>query len=468
MLKFVLHKIFQLKRIFLAVTAIILSATTVIHPFSSTGIKDSTPPNFALVLSGGGARGLAQIGVLLALEHAGLKPDLIVGTSIGALIGGLFSAGYSPDSIKTMAHTIRWEDIANNDVNRHSKFVSQKTEPLNHIIEFRFTKKFKPILPSQSYGQYFYEVLTPKFALPQIKSKGNFDSLKIPLRVIATDLLTGKKYVFSKGNIATSIRASCSIPLIFSPVEYEGHLFIDGGISSNIPVECAIDNNAKHIVAVDVTAPLWNKVDLDNPVKMVDQVIAIGVTRQKNYEKSLADILICPNLNNFSNTDYRNIDTLISIGYYATLEKIDSIKLLIAPEKQLLESVHDQNGQDSSDTSSISETSKGTVTHYQHNNSQIHDTTIFQPGIVKDVLITGNIGTYPRIIKTAAGIKAGDTLSPLLLEKSLSSLYATDLFELINTEIDSDFTVKISVKEKMHWRTRIGLRYDNFHLAEGT
>lgn len=398
--------------------------------------KNVFKPRFGLVLSGGGAKGLAQIGVLKALDEAGLKPDLIVGTSMGALVGTLYAAGFSPQSIDSLVKTVQWSEIYSDIINRRKLFVSQKTEPRNHLFEFRFDHNFKPSLLSQSYGQQFYDLLIPKLAYAQLCTNGNFDSLLIPVRIIATDLLTGAKVVFSKGNLVTAIRASCSIPIVFSPVQSDSFLLIDGGLSSNIPIQTALDENADFIVAVDVTAPLWGKDDLDNPLRLVDQIIAIGISHQKNQERRLADILIYPDLDWFSNTDFDNIDTLVSAGYHATMQKMEQIRACVANQI----------------SSKPDKWQKLIATN---------------TAIIKEIVIQGNKNTSNRLIRTAAVLKAGDTVTTELLQKSLSSLYATELFESINLEIDKRGSLKIAVTEKHHWRTRIGLRFDEFHLGEG-
>jgi len=396
---------------------------------------DTIRPRFALVLSGGGAKGLAQIGVLKALEEAGLRPDLIVGTSMGAIIGTLYAAGYSPQMIDSLVKTVQWNDIFSNIINRKNLFVSQKSEPRNYLLELRFNQNFKLSPISQSYGQQFYDLLIPMLADAQRRSNGNFDSLGIPVRIIATDLLTGEKVVFSKGNLVTAIRASCSIPLFFSPVEMDSMLLVDGGLSSNIPIQSAIDENAEFIVAVDVTAPLWSKTDLDNPVRLVDQVIAIGITHQKIQEKSLADILITPDLKWFKNTDFEYIDTLVSAGYQATVAQIAQIK-------ERLNNIEDP----------------------PHKKKDLQPVN---PAIVKNIIISGNKTTSSRLIRTAAAIKIGATLSSDLIQKCLSSLYSTELFESINLAMDSAGNLEILLTERQHWRLRLGLRFDEFHLGEG-
>ena len=418
--------------VFFSMLSLIILATTT---------NGGTPEGFALVLSGGGARGLAQIGVLQALEEAHLKPDLIVATSMGAIVGGLYAAGFSPDSITAMAKAVDWENMFSNSVNRKKMFVSQKTEPGNFLFELRFNYNFKPILPSSiSYGQLFFDFLVPKLATAQYHAKSDFDSLDIPLRIIATNILSGDKVVFSKGNLVTAIRASCSVPLAFSPVEVDGALLVDGGLSANIPVESARKEYAKTVVAVDVTSPMWKRQDLENPVKLVDQIISIGMTRQKNHEKEKADIQITPELDGRTNTDFSNIDTLIKLGYYAALEKIEMIKDAI------------RNDHSSSESSELP---------FLPNETRSND-----PGIVKNIFILGNERTSPYIIKTASGLSVNDTLSDQLLQKSITSLYATNLFENVNIDIDTSQSARIMVEEKKYWRLRMGLRFDEFHLGE--
>jgi NTE family protein len=134
---------------------------------------------------------------------------------MGAIIGTLYAAGYSPQMIDSLVKTVQWNDIFSNIINRKNLFVSQKSEPRNYLLELRFNQNFKLSPISQSYGQQFYDLLIPMLADAQRRSNGNFDSLGIPVRIIATDLLTGEKVVFSKGNLVTAIRASCSIPFFF-------------------------------------------------------------------------------------------------------------------------------------------------------------------------------------------------------------------------------------------------------------
>ena len=410
---------------------------------------------FALVLSGGGARGLSQIGVLKALEEAHLKPDMIVATSMGAIIGSFYAAGYSPDSIEHLAHSIDWDNIFSNTVNRKKKFVSQKTEPENFLWELQFDKNLKPLLPNSiSYGQTVYNIIVPHLAFPQYFAGMHFDNFPIPLRIIATDIISGRQVVFSEGNVATAIRSSCAIPLAFSPVIMGDMMLLDGGLSANIPISVAREQNCKFIVAVDVTSPMWSKTDLENPIHFVDQIVSIGIKSQKERDRQKADILITPDLENKANTDFTDIDSLIDAGYRAAKKVIPAIieKLTLTdtaqdtPNNPIFRLHNRQN-----DTSEIfvpSAISRNTVT-------------------IKSINVSGNTITSANMIKTASGLHENEKLSAEDLPKIITSLYSTNLFQNVNMEIDSSNNLKIIVEERKYLRIRFGLRYDEFHLGEG-
>ncbi len=379
---------------------------------------------FALVLSGGGARGLAQIGVLKALDEAHVKPDLIVATSMGSIIGSFYAAGYNADSIAMLAHSVNWDNIFSNSVNRKKRFVSQKTEPDNYLWELRFDSNLKPLLPkSISYGQTIYDFIVPYLIFPQFQARMDFNNLPISLRIIATDILTGQQVVFSKGNIATAIRSSCAVPLAFSPVSIGNYLLLDGGLCANIPVSVAKEENPGVILAVDVTSPMWKKSDLDNPVHFVDQIVSIGIKSQKERDYYKADILLSPDLGSHSNSDFTNIDTLINIGYNATkkilpelISRLDSLK---------------KNSSNITSTSGILHCKSDSA-----NDSIIQDSHIDWVRI-KQIQINGNTITSPSLIKTAAGLNEGDSLPGIKISKVMTSLYSTGLFDNVNIEIDS-------------------------------
>jgi predicted acylesterase/phospholipase RssA len=406
---------------------------------------DASPRQVALALSGGGARGLAQIGVLKALDEAGIKPDIIVATSMGAIVGGLYSCGYSPDSIAAFAKSIKWNDIFSNTPKRNQLFVSQKDETVSYLMELHFDRNLRIVWPnSLSNGQAFFDYLVPKLAPAQYRAFGSFDNLRIPLRIVATDIVLGRQVVFSKENITTAIRASCSMPLAFSPVHFNGALLMDGGMSANIPVEPIIaEHPDAYIIAVDVTSSLWSQEDLNNPVRLVDQLVSIGIGKQKAFEKELAQTVITPALQGRRNTDFTKIDSLIASGYAAGRAAIDKIlKDLAAGAPPALP---------------VPSAVPAGPFQWPLNGDCA----------IRQISIEGAVVTSRRLITSAIPLKIGDTPTEALLTKTISSLYATDLFKNVNVALDSSRTLRIIVDEKEFWRLRGDLRFDEFHLGEG-
>ena len=417
-----------------------LTIMAAIITLSAAGAPAGSRP-IALVLSGGGARGLAQIGVLKALDEAGIKPDFVVATSMGALIGSLYAAGFSPDSIAAFARSVQWETIFSDAVKWNQLFVGQKDEYVNYLFELRFDRDLNPVLPnSLSFGQAFYNYLAPKLAAAQYRASTSFDNLPIPLRIVATDIVSGNRVVISKGNLVTAIRASCGIPLVFSPVYLGDSVLMDGGMTCNIPVEPVLEERPDaYIIAVNVTSSLWGKEDLNNPARLVDQLIAIGISKQKQFEQRHAHMVITPALGNYRNTDFTHIDSLIDIGYRAARMSIDTLRQTLPHSAAAVDSAFPRR-----DTASMA----------------------LLP-VIRAISVEGNTVTLTGIITSAIPAKKGIVCSGPLIAKTIAALYATGLFKNVNAAIDSTQTLHVLVEEKENWRVRMGLRFDEFHLGEG-
>ncbi|MBD3346754.1 MAG: BamA/TamA family outer membrane protein [Chitinivibrionales bacterium] len=464
-------------------------------------------PKVALVLSGGGARGLAQIGVLKAFEEAGFRPDIVVGNSMGAIIASLYAVGLSPDSIASFCEKIEWDDFYKNTAKRNFLFVSQKTEPLNYHLELRFDYDLTPILPTSiSSGQSFYDFFAPIFSAPQFHAKKDFDSLFIPLRITVTDIITGEYASLSQGNLALALRASCGIPLAFSPVTLDTMLLVDGGITANIPVEPAKKENPDYIIAINGTSPIWKKDDLRNPLRLADQVVAIGIKKQKNRQLALADYVITPELGGLLNMDFSKSDTLIQRGYGAGKKHIPKIQSILA-ERGYRKNHSHSDSSDNTLSCSINFTGIDEPLATDLDSFAVHFCSTFaneppldsltnalvefckkkhypfckitdlsstqqgtniriNPGRVKKINIEGNDITSSRLIRSLLAFKQGTILTESLISKSISSLYGTSLFKNINIEMDSSFRVNVYVIEKKYLRVRTALRFDEFHLGE--
>ncbi len=468
--------------------------------------KNTSQPKIALVLSGGGARGLAQVGVLKAFEEAGIKPDIIVATSMGAIIGSMYAAGISIATIDSIMKSIDWDVLFSDKARRRNLRVSEKSEPINYLFEIRFASDLMPILPNSiSHGQAIYDLLAPILVAPLYHAHMNFDSLYIPLRIVTTDILNGRTVIFSDGDLLEVIRASSGVPLAFSPVELDSMLLLDGGLTANIPVEAAQEENPDYIIAVDVTSPMWKKKDLNNPIHLFDQMVAIGIDKQKIEQRKRADRVISPTLEGFLNTDFSHPDSIINQGYAAAKKIIpeiikdiselttqvktisfDSTNALPLPiifqanrnasEPDVKDLIFELNKtsfpallKDSlqSYLSSVLNDRKMPFAHVTVSESDSGTIVTIDPGVIHEIVIEGNTKTSLRLIKTTSGLKRGSLLKSKKIEDAVSALYATNLFRTVNIFVDSLCTVHIKVVEKEYWRSRFGLRFDEYHLLEG-
>lgn len=296
-------------------------------------------PKIALVLSGGGSRGLSQIGVLKVLEQNNIPIDYIVGTSIGAIVGGLYASGYSADTLEHIVQNTAWDELFSlmKDQDRNDMFLDQKIDNDRMLVTLRFND-FSFVVPEAiSNGNNFQYFLQKLLWNAPYYSSHFFDSLKIPFRAITTDLTHGKEYIIKEGNLIRAIRASATIPLRYTPIIIDSSLLVDGGIKNNIPVEAAqTEFSPDIIIAVNTVSPLLINQELNTPWSIADQVVGILLRDNEQKSLALADITISPDLGDIKNTDFSNVHSLLMHGKNAAQLKIESIKQLIAHKQDSL------------------------------------------------------------------------------------------------------------------------------------
>ena len=279
-----------------------------------------------LVLSGGGARGLAHIGVIKALEDEKIPIDMIVGTSIGSVIGGLYASGYSTDEIESIFREIDWDTIYRDEAERTSMLMGQKGKDDRYLVTIRFEGLNPYIPPAFSPGQKILNVLSEILLRAPYHPHDSFNDLKIKFRAVATDLISGRQIVLDHGNIAECIHGSMAVPLLFSPIDLDTLLLVDGGLRSNLPVNVAVDEGADFIIAVDITAQLRSKDEISVPWQIVDQATTIMADLSNKLQSQQADVVIRPDLSEFVSSNFTDLDTLIKIGYQTAIENIGIIK----------------------------------------------------------------------------------------------------------------------------------------------
>ncbi len=303
-------------------------------PFGLSENISKDKPIIALALSGGGARGLAQIGVLKALEEANISADLIVGTSMGSILGGLYSAGYSITELDSLAKNIDWESFTSLDrkTNRRELFVDQKITEDKAVLNLRL-QGFKPVIPTSiNDGQLLSNKLNLLTLHAPIHVNQSFDNLLYKFRAVCTDLVTGNKVVLNKGSLGLAMRASSSVSFLLSPTNYDSLFLVDGGLVENIPVKTAKEHGGDFIIAVSTTSTLHPEEELAYPWIVADQVVSIPMKLLNEFQLSKADFIIKPDLKNWTASDFTNSDSIISQGYYDALvltaqlqSKLDSL-----------------------------------------------------------------------------------------------------------------------------------------------
>jgi len=216
--------------------------------FSLGGIAQDSNPKVAVVLSGGGAKGFSHIGILQALEEAGIYPDIVTGTSMGGVVGGLYALGYSADEIQAMTEDIDWNTMLGNQIPFEDISFEEKAYYGRYIAEL----PVKGIIPQLPRGLIEGQNLNNLLADLTRSAHGvrNFDGLPIPFRCVSTDIATGSRVVLKEGSLPESLRATMAIPSVFTPVEINETLLVDGGLVRNFPVQEALDMGADIVIGI--------------------------------------------------------------------------------------------------------------------------------------------------------------------------------------------------------------------------
>jgi len=294
-----------------------------------------TNAKVALVLSGGGAKGFAHIGALKVLEKNNIKIDYIVGSSIGAIIGSMYSIGYTPDEIENYLLNFDWNDSFNKDnPNRTDIPLEERLSNNKYAFSLKYDSDFNFSFPkSLKNSQKNY--LQLKKIFKRVNGVQDFDKLPIPIRIVATNLDTGKTTAFKKGDLAKVVLASTAIPSIFPSVNIDGYSYVDSLVTRNFPVENAIEMGATKIIGVNVGAYISKKNrEKYNIVTTAEQILSIQSAASTDFQKKLATILIEPNLENYSSIDYKEAKKIEELGIEATEKKLQALNLLPKKTKE--------------------------------------------------------------------------------------------------------------------------------------
>jgi NTE family protein len=263
-------------------------------------INNKKRPLVGLALGGGMARGCAHIGVLRELEKHDIPIDLIAGTSVGSLIGGAYAAGLSPDQIEEMALTISWNDLGRVTISKLGFYNSERTE--------EYVRKHFPVT--------------------------EFEKARLPFGAVATDIQTGKMVIFTEGSLPLAIRASCAMPIFYTPVVVNGRMMVDGGLVGHIPASVARLMGADLVIAIDVNSQHLPIPPPTHLFTVMSQALSVMGRTAVQYLYADADIVIRPQIEQVRPDDLSKAADMITAGEEAARRVIDKIKRSLAPRRQ--------------------------------------------------------------------------------------------------------------------------------------
>ncbi|MCB0732483.1 MAG: patatin-like phospholipase family protein, partial [Ignavibacteriae bacterium] len=277
--------------------------------------NNSNRPKVGLVLSGGGAKGFAHIGVLEVLEKEGIPVDYIVGTSIGSIMGALYSIGYNSEQLKEFARSQEWIDLLSDYLSREYRNAYEKNEIDRYLVSFNLSEdKGVSLSAGIVQGQNVMNTLCRLTA--KYHDIDDFSKLPIPFACVAADIASGDEVVLKKGYLPEAIFASMSLPTIFAPTEIDGKLLVDGGIINNYPVDVAKEMGADIIIGVDIQTKPLKKEEIVELTDILGQMFSYMGYEKYKENKEQSDILIEPDISGYSTASFSNeaADTLIERG----------------------------------------------------------------------------------------------------------------------------------------------------------
>lgn len=384
-----------------------LSSASYAAEESATAVSVSRP-RIGLVLSGGGARGVAHVGVLKVIEELRIPIDAVAGTSMGAVVGGLYASGLSASEIEALLLSVDWQDALSDQTPRRDLGFRRKQDDNNFLVRYALgihSDGFK--LPKGLIqGQKLSQVLRGA-ALP-VAEINNFDRLPIPFRAIATDLETGAPVIMASGDLVTAMRASMSVPGVFIPAEREGRLLVDGGLVQNLPVDVAREMNVDLLIVVDVTFPVFTRDELTSPLKILQQASAIMMRSRTNEQRaklSDKDIVIDPPLGTYDSADFSHVNTARNLGEQAARAMQPRLATLSLDDSAYRAYLAGRNPRTSS------------------------------PMMIAFVRADAGARRYQRLVSELMQDVVGKPLDKALVESRMTELYAQDLFESVDYTI---------------------------------
>lgn len=290
-----------------------------------------------LVLGGGGARGIAHVGVLKVLEREHIPVCAVAGTSMGAIVGGLYAAGYDADELERLVGEIDWADALTDGPARQDLPMERKEEEFRHLLDLEIGYRDGRLgIPVGLVRGQKLMLLLRRLTLSTWRTP-DFDHLPIPFRAVATDIVTGRKAVFADGDLAVALRASMSVPGAFAPVKVGDRLLVDGGLAENIPVSEVRALGARRMIVVDVGSPLLGEDGLTNPAAILDQVVTALMAEKTARDLATldaGDVLIRPDLGDLTAGQFNRAGDAVAAGERAAEALLPQLRAFALPPEQ--------------------------------------------------------------------------------------------------------------------------------------
>lgn len=394
--------------------------------------QSPNPPKVGLVLSGGGAKGLAHIGILKALEEAGIVPDYITGTSMGSIMGGLYAIGYSADEIKAIALNAPWDELLSNQLKWDEVVYEEKDYHNRYIYEFSMDGlKFqlpKGLIEGQKLSMLLSYLTRP------VQDIENFSDFPIPYACIAADIETGEKVVLNSGSLSRSMRASMAIPSIFTPVIMDDRLLVDGGLVHNFPVEENIEMGADYIIGVFVGTHLMKREEMGSPLSLLTQSSFILASMDTKKQTALTDLYIEPDMTQFSGGDFHEAEDIIAMGEKYGQMYLEQFKIL-----------------------------KDSMEALGRRNPVVEKPEVSDSFYLSTVNIINNEWVPKQFIIDRLRVREGEINTIEHIERRITELYGTGyftklIFELKESEEGQELI--IDVEEAPEGKLRFGLHFD--------
>lgn len=395
-------------------------------------------PKIGLVLSGGGAKGFAHIGVLKVLRQAGIEPDYVAGTSMGSLVGGLYAMGYSPNAIETLVRSIPWSSTLMDKIDR--KYLSLRYRDFyeQQLLSFPIGKKKLKLPSGIKYGQNIGLLLSQLTSAQPTTNFANFDT---PFLCVATNIVNGKPYYLETGYLARAMRASMAIPTVFTPQQIGKNLFVDGGLVNNFPVNALLEKGCDIIIGVDVQSHRSYKIkDLQNLVSVLDR--SGGFYRQPFNDTALryVDYYVHPDVVDYAVGDFTEYDSIITKGERAAYA--------MWPQWQAL---------------------ADSLKAYPNYSLKAKDMQSVDTMVVNEVKIYGAKRISPQWMQSYFPYHRGDTLALSVLDENIKYLYGTLQFHAINYALEAmpngTKNIMVFVQEADFGQLGLHLHYDTEYKA---